>query len=159
MQLIRKAVFVPPFAALLVAAGLSLAWPERFKQVMTSLNQVLLRAFGSVFLLTAAGLLFVALLAVVSPFGGVTIGGEGAKPRLTRWQWFSINLTTSVAIGILFWGCAEPVFHLWSPAPYDAVEPGSAEAANRALVTMFLHWTFIPYAMYAVLPCVCVHIL
>lgn len=150
MQSIRKSVFFPPFLALCLAAAVSLFWPARFKEAMGVLNDWLLHTFGSAFLITGAALMIATLLALMSPFGKVIIGGPGAKPRLTRWQWFSINLTTSVAIGILFWGCAEPVYHLWDPAPYDAVAPGSPAAAERALVTMFLHWTFIPYAMYAV---------
>ncbi|MEY4631454.1 MAG: hypothetical protein RIQ81_1574 [Pseudomonadota bacterium] len=150
MNRVRKKVFLPPFLALFTAAAASLCWPVGFKAKMGALNDWLLHTFGSAFLLTGAALLAVTMLAMASPFGRLRIGGPDAKPRMTRWQWFSVNLTTSVAIGILFWGCAEPVFHLWSPAPYDAVIPGSPEAADRALVTMFLHWTFIPYAMYAV---------
>lgn len=147
---VRNAVFWPPFTALLVSVATSLLWPSEFKEVMTKLNSWVLETFGSLFLLTGVGLILVTLAAVISPFGKVIIGGPNAKPKLSRWQWFSINLTTSVAIGILFWGCAEPVYHLWGPPPYDAVTPGSPEAAHSALSTMYLHWTFIPYAMYAV---------
>ena len=149
MQL-RKSVFFPPFLSLVLAVVMAIALPSDFKALMTSLNAWVLHTFGTLFLLTGLGLLMVSILTLMSPFGSRTIGGPDAKPRLSRWQWFSINLTTSVAIGILFWGCAEPIYHLETPAPYDLVSPGSVEAAHRAMVTMFLHWTLIPYAMYAV---------
>lgn len=90
------------------------------------------------------------LVIVFSPLGKLKIGGIEAKPILSRWRWFSIILCTTVAVGILFWGTAEPLFHLSGPPEGSGLEPMSPEAARWSLGTLFLHWSFTPYAIYAI---------
>ncbi|MBK6948773.1 MAG: BCCT family transporter [Haliscomenobacter sp.] len=85
-----------------------------------------------------------------SPLARVRIGGKEAKPLLTRWQWFSIILCTTIAIGILFWGTAEPLYHLHAPPAGAGVDADTAGAARFAMSTMFMHWTFTPYSIYTV---------
>src|SRR3546814_14924014 len=92
---------------------------------------------------TISSVLFLALLAAIalSPFGGPIIGGAGAKPLLGRWRWFAVTLCTTIATGILFWGVAEPLFHLNEPPKMLGLKPGSDAAAPFAMSTMFLYWT------------------
>lgn len=85
-----------------------------------------------------------------SPLGAVRIGGPDAKPILSRWNWFSITLCTTIAIGILFWGSAEPMFHIKAPPDFSGSDPYTEEASRFALSSMFMHWTFTPYAIYTV---------
>lgn len=59
-------------------------------------------------------------------------------------------LCTTIATGILFWGAAEPLFHLNAPPAMLGLKPGSDGAATFAMSTMFLHWTLTPYAIYTV---------
>lgn len=117
---------------------------------MTAMNNWILTSFGKLFCVTALVMLLVVIAAYISPLGKIKIGGPSAKPLLSRWKWFSIVLCTTVAIGILFWSAAEPVFHFIRPPAFSGVKPGSAEAAKFAMSTMFLHWTFTPYAIYTV---------
>ncbi len=87
--------------------------------------------------------LLVVLAAYVSPLGRVRIGGEEAKPLLSRPRWFAVTVCTTIATGILFWGTAEPIYHLSGPP-----EAGLENPAAFAMSTMFLHWTVTPYGMY-----------
>ncbi len=89
------------------------------------------------------------LAVVVSPLGGVRIGGAAALPILSRWNWFSITLCTTIATGILFWGVAEPIMHFNGPPAFSGAEARTPEAARFSLATLYLHWSFTPYAMYA----------
>src|SRR3546814_19350815 len=57
-------------------------------------------------------------------------GGPDAKPLLDRWRWFAVTLCTTIATGILFWGVAEPLFHLNEPPKMLGLEPGSDGAAK-----------------------------
>lgn len=61
----------------------------------------------------------------------------------------AITLTTTIAIGIIFWGTAEPVYHLYDPGAKH-IKAGSPEAARFSLSTLYMHWTFTPYAIYTV---------
>ena len=147
---INRPVFFIPLAILTAALILSLWLGADFVAAETHANEWVLRQFGSVF--AGAGLGFLALLAIVaaSPLGRTVIGGARAEPLLGRGKWFAVMLCTTIATGILFWGAAEPLFHLNTPPPMLGLEPGSDAAATFAMSTMFLHWTLTPYAIYTV---------
>lgn len=139
-----------PLAVLVAALVFSLWQGAAFVAVETAINDWILLRLGPVF--AVAGVAFLVLLALValSPLGTVIIGGPDARPLLGRWRWFAVMLCTTIATGILFWGAAEPLFHLNAPPAMLGLEPGSDEAATFAMSTMFLHWTLTPYAIYTV---------
>jgi len=147
---LRHWVFWPPFLVLTISVFLSLTSPESFVAWTSATNTWLLAHFDWLF--SYSVLFFVVLIAAIfcSPFGAIRIGGRAAKPKLTLWNWFAITLCTTIATGLLFWGAAEPIFHLTAPPESLGLVAGSAEAARFALSTLFLHWTFSPYAIYTV---------
>lgn len=147
---INRPVFFVPLAILSAALILSIWLGADFVAAETVANDWVLRNLGPVF--ASAGVAFLVLLAIValSPLGKTIIGGPDAKPLLDRWRWFAVMLCTTIATGILFWGAAEPLFHLNAPPPMLGLTPGSDEAAAFAMSTMFLHWTLTPYAIYTV---------
>ena len=147
---LKHFVFWPPFLTMCAAVLYSLADQENFLLHMTAAQGWILDHFGQVFSLTSLWMLALCLLCYFSPLGKVRIGGEGAKPFFSKWKWLSITLCTTVAIGILMWACAEPLYHLQKPPAFSGVEPGSTGAVYFALSTLFLHWTLTPYAIYTV---------
>lgn len=108
----------------------------------------MLARFGWLFSLSSFAAVALMTIVFVSPLGGVRIGGADARPILSRWNWFAITLCTTIATGILFWGAAEPMFHIASPPDFAGVA-NDREAARFALSTLFLHWSITPYAIYA----------
>jgi choline-glycine betaine transporter len=147
---LNRPVFFLPLAVLLAAVVLSLWHGAAVLAAETAINDWILRYFSPLF--AWAGVAFLALLVgiALAPFGGRIIGGPNAKPILTRWRWFAVTLCTTIATGILFWGAAEPLFHLNAPPAMLGLQPGSDAAAAFAMSTMFLHWTLTPYAIYTV---------
>lgn len=123
---------------------------DGFYATVSRANQWVLTHFDWLF--SYASFAAVALVAwvVLSPLGSVRIGGPDAKPILTRWNWFAITLCTTIATGILFWGIAEPMFHIKAPPAYSRIDPYTEEASRFALSSMFMHWTITPYALYTV---------
>ena len=63
------------------------------------------------------GLAFVAVAAFIlfSKAGSIKFGGKDAKPKFTTFQWFAMSLCGGIAIGIVFWGVAEPIQFLAEP--------------------------------------------
>lgn len=80
----------------------------------------------------------------LSPIGNIKIGGELAKPLLSKWRWFSIVLCTTIAVGILFWGASEPLYHISEPPK------GMMGTAEFAMSAIFMHWSITPYAIYTI---------
>ena len=126
----------------------SLVQTESFLNSTSALNNWILDRFGWMFSVSALFFLLLVIIAYISPLGRYKIGGTEAQPLLSKWRWFSITLCTTIATGILFWGTAEPLFHLHSPPQGLAISPNTDEAASFALSTMYLHWSFIPYSIY-----------
>lgn len=149
MTTIRHYVFWPPFLLLIGASILSFVSRENFINLTTNANSWVINHLGWLFSL--AGLIMVVgcVAAYFSPLGNIRIGGEKAKPMLSFPSWFAITLTTTIAT-MTFWGIAEPVYHLSLPPDSLGIEPHSPEAALFSLSTLFLHWTFTPYAIYCV---------
>lgn len=95
-------------------------------------------------------MLLTCVLICFHPIAKVKIGGPSAKPFLNKWRWFSIVLCTTIATGIIFWGTAEPIFHISSPPSFSGTAANSEISGRYALSYMFLHWTFTPYAIYTI---------
>lgn len=150
MKKIKPIVFFPPVILLVVAVVMSFTNNDAFSKGVNGANTWILTNFGWLFSLS--GIIFLGIIIAIyfSPFSKVRIGGSKAKPLLGRFEWFSITLTTGIAIGLLFWATAEPMYHLTAPPVSLGIEPNSASAAVFSLSSLMLHWTFTPYAIYTI---------
>lgn len=147
---VRWSVFLPPFLALFMSVILSFTHREIFLARVTAINTWILQHFDWLY---AGGTLFLVILMVViffSDLAKLKIGGANAVPLFTPWAWCTVTLCTTIATGLLFWASAEPIFHLTAPPLLDGLQANSPEAQRFALSTLFLHWSFTPYAIYSV---------
>jgi choline-glycine betaine transporter len=147
---LKLPVFLFPFFLLTGSMIYSLVDAVGFLREVKNLNDWVLYHFGWLF---SAGTLFFLLLCIwiyFSPLAKIKIGGKHAVPVLTRWEWFSITLCTTIAIGILFWATAEPLYHYHAPPGGLGIDKDTPAAARFAMSTMLLHWTFTPYSIYTV---------
>ena len=149
-QKLRPWVFFPAFTLLVMTIILSFVNNEAFLSMTTAAKDFMVVDMGWMFSITGVVSVIVVVLVYFSPLGHIKLGGEDAKPILKKSSWFAITLCTTIAAGILFWGTAEPMWHLAYPPESLGIEPMSPEAALFAMETMYLHWTFVPYAIYAV---------
>ncbi|OAL59296.1 MULTISPECIES: BCCT family transporter [unclassified Halomonas] len=150
IKTLRPLVFWPTFLVLFAAVIASYINLDAFLAVASGLNTAILNNFSWLFSIGSLYLLVMAVIVYFSPIGHVRIGGPSAKPLLSPLRWFSITLCTTLAVGVLFWTTAEPLYHFMSPPSSSGLEAGSSDAMVFAMSTMFLHWTFTPYAIYAV---------
>lgn len=147
---LRNLVFWPTFLTLLAAVVTSYVDLQGFLAFTQRLNSLLLDDFSWLFSLAALAMVLLTASVYFSPLGQVRIGGTEAKPLLNRWRWFVVTLCCTLAVGVLFWTTAEPLYHLHSPPTSLGIEPGSPAATRFAMSTMFMHWTLTPYAIYVV---------
>ena len=90
----------------------------------------------------------VALFFALSRYGKIRLGGPFARPEFSTASWYAMLLSAGLGIGLMFWGVAEPIFHLSSPPPLFDVAPGSGEAGKAALATTYLHWGIHGWSLY-----------
>ncbi|WP_262690129.1 BCCT family transporter [Kordiimonas aestuarii] len=147
---IRPVVFWAPMIILVSTVVASLTNLEALLGGATALNSWILANFSALFSWGSFAFVVTCVWAFFSPLGRVTIGGVGAKPLLTKWSWFSVTLCTTIAIGILFWATAEPIFHKHAPPAIAGLQPDTRDAVEFAMSTLYMHWSFTPYAIYTV---------
>ncbi|MDR1287469.1 MAG: BCCT family transporter [Treponema sp.] len=148
MKGIRPIVFFPPALLAIAALIYSLVDNAGFSVMASTANNWLLDKFGWLFSLGSLAFLVAVIAVFFSPLAKVKLGGQDAVPILSDYNWFAITLCTTIAIGILFWGTAEPLYHFAGPPRGFGIEPNSPAAVRFAMSTMFMHWTFTPYAIY-----------
>lgn len=127
----------------------SLADKDAFLQIVTTANSWILNHFDTAFNYTSFFMVVLCLVIYFSPIGKIKIGGPHAQPLLNRYRWFSIILCTTIAVGILFWGSAEPIYHISAP-PSSLHLNTNADKAAFSMPTVFMHWSFTPYAIYTI---------
>ncbi|MBM7871836.1 choline/carnitine/betaine transport [Clostridium pascui] len=147
---IRWSIFIPMSVILLIAIITGVVAPEQFYNAQNKIVQFAFEDFGWLFQISGNLFLFICIFFMFSKYGDIKFGGPDAKPTLKYWDWFAITLCAGIATGICFWGIAEPITHFMNPPKELGLKPGSEAAANFAMTTSFIHWTFIPYAMYAI---------
>ncbi len=143
---INHTVFWPPFLVLLASVIFSFINGDGFAVAMNGAYEWITNWFDWLFALVALGFVILCIVIFCSPAGRIKFGGEDAKPKYTFIQWFAMSLCGGIAIGIVFWGVAEPIQHLEEPAL--GITPESAEAVMFSISTVFHHWSFTPYALY-----------
>jgi len=150
MSKIRKIPTILPFGILFIGIIANLWNEEKYQAIILSMNNWVIDQFG--WLLSISSVLFVltCIIAYFSPMGHVRIGGKTAKPLLSKFNWFSITLCTTVAVGLLFWSTAEPIYHVYEPPVSLGIEGNTDAARTFAFSTLYLHWSFTPYAIYCI---------
>ena len=139
----------------------ALMFPEGSTALFESIKNWLLVNFDWFFILS--GDIFVAfgILLILTPLGGVRLGGKDATPDYTYTGWFAMLFAAGMGIGLMFFGVSEPISHFSSSVATDAGSPDSwaplggaagdpAAAARLGMAATIYHWGLHPWAMYAV---------
>lgn len=121
-----------------------------FSAVIQNLNAWITEKFGWFIILLSVIIFFICVAIYFSKFGEIRIGGSQAKPTMKTLEWFSINICTTIACGIIFWSAAEPVQHLLHPPESLGIEAMTPEVAKFAMSAIYTHWTVLPYGIYTI---------
>jgi choline/carnitine/betaine transport len=105
---------------------------------------------GWVFVLASTGFVALAAVLAVSRYGRIRLGRDDDRPEFSTGSWVAMLFAAGMGIGLVFWGVAEPLYHLTGP-PLELAEPSTTEAARLGLQYTVFHWGLHPWAMYAVM--------
>ena len=147
---IRPIAFYVPVVLFVAAIILNFVNADAFSAVINGANNWLMGSLAWAFDLGVTAMVIVTVYLMFSKFGNVRIGGRKAVPFLTDFQYFSITLTSIIAVGILLWGTAEPLYHYTAPPESLGIAANTPQAAIFAISTLFLHWGITPLAIYAI---------
>jgi len=145
---IRWEIFAPMLLLITACVIAAVTIPQAFFNMENAIVESAIQNFGWLFDLFGMCAVLLCFYLMFSKYGDVRLGGPEAKVEFTTWNWFVLTLKCGIAIGILFWGIAEPLYHFCTPPKVLGIEPYSEAAGIFALSTATLHWTLTPYAMY-----------
>ncbi|MGI1998991.1 BCCT family transporter [Shewanella frigidimarina] len=142
-----------------ISAGLILAFlvailvidPATSKEFLDGLKWQIIGTFDSLFMWSANIFVIFCLALIVSPFGKIRLGGDGAKADYSRLSWIAMLFAAGMGIGLMFWGVAEPLAYYtgWFETPLNVVA-NTPEAAELALGATMFHWGLHPWSIYGV---------
>ena len=158
---IHNPVFFVSGLGIIAFVLIALMFPDGSTSFFNGIRDWLTGTFDWFFI--SAGNIFVlfGLLLIVTPLGGVRLGGVDATPDYSYTGWFAMLFAAGMGIGLMFFGVAEPLSHYGSSVAEGAGGPeswaplggaaGDPEAAARlGMAATIYHWGLHPWAMYAV---------
>jgi glycine betaine transporter len=122
---------------------------ENLAAVAGAVLDFVIANFGWVFILASFGFLAFSVYLALSRYGKIRLGGENERPEFRTVSWIAMMFSAGMGIGLMFFGVAEPIYHLGAP-PHGLAKANTQDAALLAMETSYFHWAFHPWAMYAV---------
>ena len=148
LKMVNWHVLLISGAALIFFVAFACIAPEAFSKAADTALAFVLKNFTWFITLVAFSASIFCLWAGFSKYGKIRLGGPEAVPRINKFVWFAIALTSGIAVGINYYGVYEPIQFIYNPPPFLDAAPLSSAAVFGALKYTFLHWCIHPYSIY-----------
>lgn len=126
----------------------SVAFNASFTVVSDAVFAFLTNDFGWLYMIAMIVFLVFIIYIAFGKYGKIRLGEDDSKPEYSNLTWFGLLFGCGMGVGLVFWGVAEPLTHYLYP---NGVESATAEAADFAIKSFFMHWGILPWANYAVI--------
>lgn len=149
-----SSIFTPIFViSALITAFFSMASlinPTKLSEVMTKIQTIFAINYGwFAMLIPILCMSLLIYLGVSKKYGHIVIGGQDAKPEYSMFSWIAMLFTSSIGMGIIYFGVNEPLYaYFLSPAATEA--ESVMEAAREAMGTAMYHWGVSVWAIFSV---------
>ena len=161
---IHNVVFSISALTIIAFTFLTLAFQSELGPAFAALRDFMTMRLDWFFLIVGNIFVLLCLALIVSPLGGIRLGGPAATPDYGYIGWFSMLFAAGMGIGLMFYGVSEPLGHYaaalggpvveggartdWAPLGGAAGDPVAAE--RLAMAATIFHWGLHPWAIYAV---------
>ncbi len=143
-----KIVFGISMALITIMALWSVVFNESFTNLSNMVFQFLTNDLGWLYLIAMVVFLAFVIYVAFGKYGNIRLGSDDSKPEYSNMTWFGLLFGCGMGVGLVFWGVAEPLTHYLHPL---GVEGSTAQAADFAMKSFFMHWGILPWANYAVI--------
>ena len=147
---LRHLVFWPSAALFYFFLLLFFIYPNHVLDNLKWAQSIILTYCGGLYQISVATVVFIVGYLYLSPLRNQKIGGTKAIPLLKKYEWFYITLCTVIAAALLFWACAEPLFHKQQLSTVLVQKFQHKSPSAAVIAIMLFHWTFVPYCIYAI---------
>ena len=159
---INAPVFFTSSFTIIVFVIVALVFQEKATVIFETIRKWMTSHLDWVFLLTCSLCVVFCLYLIFSPLGKVRLGGKEATPDYSTLTWIAMLFSSGLAIGLVYWGIAEPVQHFQTPpfnmtSVYDAqqllttpTDPNVEAARSMSFAAVAFHWGLHAWTGYAV---------
>ncbi len=155
-------VFIPSVIIILGALAFATWWGnEHGAEAFETLNSTIVNGVGWWYVVLCTGFVIFALWAGLSKVGNIRLGRDDEKPEFALGSWFCMLFAAGMGIGLVFWGVAEPLWHMIAPpeisgeAGVDAdgniIAATESAVAGTAVGQSLFHWGLHAWAIYVVI--------
>lgn len=157
-------VFPISAGIIILFVAFTLIFPEAAGNFFGWLRPLLTSTFDWLFLIAGNIFVLFCLALIVTPLGGIRLGGKDARPDYGYFGWFAMLFAAGMGIGLVFYGVSEPISHYQSSfggitmengvrtdwAPLGGAEGEALEARRLGMAATLYHWALHPWAIYAI---------
>ncbi|WP_299691574.1 BCCT family transporter [uncultured Vibrio sp.] len=126
---------------------LFMLFPHYSIDYIAKLTQFTINQFGLGFILFSTAMVVLVLGISISPLGKIRLGGNTSIPEFGTFSWLAMLFTAGMGSGLIFWGIAEPVFHVSNLPEFTK---GIGDNTDTALALTYFHWGIHAWAIYAI---------
>lgn len=123
--------------------------PDNMGDVMGKALNWVTGNFGWSYLVIGLAILLFLVFLAASPLGSIRLGKDTDRPEFSTLSWLAMILSAVMGIGLISYGVAEPISHLATP-PHGLAEPGTPDAALRALQYSYFDWGLHAWGIFAI---------
>lgn len=123
---------------------------EKSSEIFTLGKSYILDSLGWFYVVVVNIALFFVIWLMFSRFGDVKLGKDDDEPDFSTFSWIAMLFSAGLGSGLIYWGVAEPMYHMQS-SPYldqGGIEPGSVAAAVSGIKVTTFHWGFHGWGLY-----------
>lgn len=146
-------VFIPAFIVAIAAVAFLLSDRELAAEMASHAMSVVTGNWGWLFDFFCFGAFIFALWLAFGRFAHVKLGKAEEGKEFSELSWAAMMFSSGIGIGLVSWSFVEPIYYLQS-APMH-IDAHTAKAAEWGHMYALFHWSFVPWALYA-LPAVAV---
>jgi betaine/carnitine transporter, BCCT family len=162
---IHQVVFTVSALTIIAFTFLTMAFQNDLEPIFVGLRDWLTASLDWFFLLAGNIFVLLCLVLIVTPLGGVRLGGPQATPDYSYVSWFAMLFAAGMGIGLMFYGVSEPLGHFSAAldgvtvgedgartdwAPLGGAEADPIAARRLGMAATIFHWGLHPWAIYAV---------
>jgi choline/glycine/proline betaine transport protein len=144
---VNPPVFFTSGGLLIALLLVGVLFPERVAQIFPTVLDWVGSTFGWLYVASTALFVGFSFWLMASRFGSIRLGQDDERPTFSRLSWFAMLFSAGMGIGLVFYGVAEPIYHLGS-APAGVA---SGEVATRALPVTYFHWGIHAWSIYVLM--------
>ena len=137
-----------PLLAIVAISACIFCLPEKSKEAIDFLWNIMVNRLGSFYMLLGASLVVIALYLAFSKYGKIKLGNL-EKPKYSTFSWGAMIFTSTMAADILYWSLIEWAYY-YSSAPFAIADLSVAQRQDWAASYPLFHWGITPWAFYIV---------